>query len=86
MYQPKPEDPDSRNGGDGAVIIDFSQILFIGITKLGLTEKAVSHMSYYKWRLLFEQYKKFFNIEKNSKYVLKEENDKDILRENNSWF
>lgn len=41
-------------------------------------------MSYYKWRLLFEQYKEFFNIEKNGKYILHDSADE--ISEGNSWF
>lgn len=41
-------------------------------------------MSYYKWRLLFDKYKEFFNIEHGKKYILHD--DKDVLAEGNSWF
>jgi hypothetical protein len=37
--------------------------LYIGINKLGYTEKEIGHMTFKKWRELYKCYKNIFDIE-----------------------
>lgn len=44
-------------------MIDFAWILFIGVKKLGFTEREVGHMTLKKWHSLYKAYKKNFDLE-----------------------
>jgi len=37
--------------------------LFIGVKKLGFTEKEVGHMTYSKWHRLYQAYQNNFDVE-----------------------
>ena len=37
--------------------------MFIGVKKLGFTEKEIGHMTYRKWALLYKAYKDNFDLE-----------------------
>lgn len=48
--------------------IDFSWFSFIGVNKLGFTEKEVFRMTLRKFNMLWEKYKFYFDLEKTTTY------------------
>jgi hypothetical protein len=53
---------ESKKYGEESQIIDFAWFLFIGM-KIGFSDTEVGHMSYFKWKKLYEHYKSMYNFE-----------------------
>lgn len=49
--------------------MDFAWLLFIGINKLGFSEKQVGHMTMKKWKLLYKAYQLNFDNELYMKFT-----------------
>lgn len=47
--------------------MDFAWLLYIGMNKLGFTEKQVGHMTFKKWNKLYDAYKSVYDKEYNMK-------------------
>jgi hypothetical protein len=60
--------------------IDFAWILFIGMNKLGFTEKQVGHMTWGKFSRLYNAYKRSFDNELTMKIkgIMYSDLDKEI--------
>ena len=50
------------------MIIDFTWLLYVGVKKLGFSEKEIGRMTYRKWALLYQAYKNSFDLELTMKY------------------
>jgi len=75
----------SDNGGEESEI-DFAWFLFIG-KKIGFTEKNIGHMTYYKWKRLYEHFKSMHNFEtRKLLFTFKEDDNKSESKENIIFF
>jgi len=48
---------------NGEIKIDFAWVLYIGMNKLGFTEKQIGHMTWRKFWKLYKAYQKTFDNE-----------------------
>lgn len=74
----KKRKPKQNRGVEENEPIDFAWVTFIGMNRLGLTEKRVDQMYLGQWIDLYEAYKVIYNFEtEKSLYQLEDKEEKE---------
>lgn len=73
----KKRKPRRKSGVEEDEPVDFAWVTFIGMNRLGLTEKRINQMYLGQWIDLYEAYKVIYNFEtEKSLYQLEEKEEK----------